>query len=88
MYLFFINSIFICITTIVILKFLKLPCKEFIDKKAKQKLYAKVTVLAVITIIPSIFLAYQLISDTVTHNNVKQFLQKEVQYSDTQVVSR
>ena len=86
MYLFFINSFFICITTIVILKFLKLPCKEFIDKKAKQKLYAKVTVLAVITIIPSIFLAYQLISDTVTHNNVKQFLQKEVQYSDTQVV--
>ena len=85
-YLFFINSFFICLSTIVIVKILKLPCKEMIDAKAKQKLYLKLTSLAIITVIPSIFLAYQLITESITNNNVKQFLNNEINYTDTQIV--
>lgn len=86
MYLFFINSFFICVATVIILKVIKLPCKKFIDNESKKKLYSKMTILAIITIIPSIFLAYQLISDTILNNNIKQFMQNEINYSDTQIV--
>ena len=86
MYLFFINSFFICLATIIILKIIKLPCKQFIDKKAKHKLYLKITVIAVITVIPSIVLAVQLISDSIESNNITSFMKNEFQYSDTQIV--
>ena len=86
MYLFFINSFFICLTAIVILKIIKMPCKQFIDEKAKRKLYRKITVIAVITVIPSIVLAYQLISDSIESNHIENFLRKEFNSEDTQIV--
>ena len=86
MYLFFINSFFICLSAVIILKAIKLPCKQFIDKKAKRRLYEKITVIAVITIIPSLILAWQLISDTIESNNIEKFLRKEFNTEDTQIV--
>ena len=86
MYLFFINSFFICLSAIIILKIIKLPCKQFIDEKAKRKLYLKITLIAVITIIPSIILAVQLIGDTLDSKNLQKFLKNEFDYPDTQIV--
>ena len=86
MYLFFINSFFICLSAIIILKIIKLPCKEFIDEKAKHKLYRKISVIAVITIIPSLILAWQLISDSIESNSIEKFLRKEFNSEDTQIV--
>lgn len=85
-YLFFINSFFICLTTIIIIKILKLPCKKFINAKAKRKLYLNISLIAVITIIPSIIFAYQLIAETITDKNIEQYMSKEFSYSDTQIV--
>lgn len=85
-YLFFINSFFICLTTIIIIKILKLPCKKFINAKAKRKLYLNISLIAVITIIPSIIFAYQLIAETITDKNIEQYMSKEFYYSDTQIV--
>lgn len=86
MYLFFINSFFICLSAIVILKIIKLPCKEFIDEKAKHKLYRKLTAIAVITVIPSLILAFQLISDSIESNAIEKFLRREFSSEDTQIV--
>ena len=86
MYLFFINSFFICLSAVIILKIIKLPCKQFIDEKAKHKLYRKITAIAVITIIPSLILAYQLISDSIQSNSIEKFLRKEFNSEDTQIV--
>ena len=86
MYLFFINSFFICLSAIVILKIIKLPCKEFIDAKAKHKLYRKITTIAVITIIPSLILAFQLITDSIENNSIEKFLRREFSDADTQIV--
>lgn len=85
-YLFFINSFFICLTTIIIIKILKLPCKKFINAKAKRKLYLNISLIAVITIIPSVIFAYQLIAETITDKNIEQYMSKEFSYSDTQIV--
>ena len=86
MYLFFINSFFICLSAVVILKIIKLPCKEFIDEKAKHRLYRKITLIAVITVIPSIILAVQLITESIESSNIRKFLHNEFQYPDTQIV--
>lgn len=86
MYLFFINSFFICLSAIIILKIIKLPCKKFIDNKAKHKLYFKITLIAIITIIPSIVLAVQLISKSIESSNIDRFLSREFDFNDTQIV--
>ena len=86
MYLFFINSFFICLSTIIILKIIRLPCKKFIDPKAKHKLYRKISTIGIITVIPSIILAVQLISDSIDSGNIEKFLRNEFGYNDTQIV--
>ena len=86
MYLFFINSFFICLSAIIILKIIKLPCKTFIDEKAKHKLYKNLTVIAVITVIPSIILATQLITESIQSGNLEKYIRKEFQSPDTQIV--
>ena len=43
-------------------------------------------IIAIITVIPSVFLAYQLIGDSVESNNIKEFMEKELNYEDTQIV--
>ena len=86
MYLFFINSFFICLSTIVILKIIKLPCKKFIDPGAKRKLYTKLTVIAVITVIPSIILAVQIITESIDSGNIDKFVKNEFNLSETQIV--
>ena len=86
MYLFFINSFFICLSAIIILKIIKLPCKQFIDEKAKHKLYMKITAIAVITVIPSIILAVQLITNSIESSGIEKFIRGEFQDSDTQIV--
>ena len=86
MYLFFINSFFICLAAIIILKIIRIPCKQFIDAKAKHRLYIKITTIAVITVIPSIVLAVQLIGESVQSRNIEKFVRNEFQYPDTQIV--
>ncbi|MDD6235961.1 MAG: TIGR00341 family protein [Clostridiales bacterium] len=86
MYLFFINSFFICLTTVVIVKILKLPCKTMLDKKAQNRLRINIAVIAVVTVIPSIILAYGIVKDAVTERNVTNYLSEQFAFSDTQVV--
>lgn len=57
-YLFFINAVFISLATFIIVKYLRFPEKEYVDKSA-QKLYSRwFTALALIVVLPSIYFLY------------------------------
>lgn len=86
MYLFFINSFFICLSTIVVVRLMRLPCKEFIDGKARRKLHLTIAGIAVITVLPSIYLAYQIVGKSIFESNVSNFLSREFSFQDTQMV--
>lgn len=86
MYLFFINSFFICISTIIVIKFLNLPKKTIVDEKLSKKLHIQMTILSIIMIIPSIIFAYQIVRDSILESNINNYLNKEFKFNETQVV--
>lgn len=86
MYLFFINSFFICISTVTVIKLMRLPKQKFIDSKAHRKVRHTIYIIAIITVLPSIYLAYQIVKESVFDNNIEQYISREFVFDGTQVV--
>ncbi len=87
LYLFFINGFFICLASIIVLRMMRIPKKRGADKQEEKKIQRNLAIVAIITIIPSIFLAYQIVTESVTNSNVQHYLADEFHYEDTQIVS-
>lgn len=85
-YLFFINSFFICVSSYIITKLMHIPKQSYIDEKAEKKVQRYVYLIGMITIIPSVILAYQIVSATVFDNNIQRYLHNELNFDETQVV--
>jgi uncharacterized membrane protein len=87
-YLFFINSVFISFSTYLIVRLLKYKQKEFVDKARKIKMQRYIYLFVLMTIIPSIYTAYQVVVKSIFHQNVSLFVAKELQFENAQVISK
>jgi uncharacterized hydrophobic protein (TIGR00271 family) len=76
-FLYTINCVFICISTFVIVKYLKYPAANFVDIKDEKKIKIIIYSLVIALILPSIFFAYQLIQE-------KKYTQKIDEYINTE----
>lgn len=88
LYLYFINSVFICISTFLIVRFLKFRKKSFEDKTYERKVSRYILIIIVITILPSIYLAYGIVQKSIFEGNAQQFVKEQFQFKNTQVVNR
>lgn len=86
MYLFCINGVFIAISTMLITVFLRLPSKNTANKETKKQIHRRLIMIAVVAIVPSVFFAADIAKKTVFENNVVNFVEKEFQFENTQVV--
>ncbi len=87
-YLFFINSLFICIATYIIVRYLKFHKKIFQDEKVQKKVSRYIIIIMTVTILPSIYLAYRIVNKSFFETNARQFVQKEFAFKQTQVVNQ
>lgn len=88
LYLFFINSLFICLATFLVVKHLKFHKKEFQSKEAERRVVRYIWVVVILTVLPSIYLAYRIVDRSIFESNAKNFVQEEFHFSKTQVVNR
>ena len=88
LYLFFINGFFICVTAVIVLKFLRVPQFKELDRKQLSKIHRSIAAVAVITMIPSIYFAYNQIKDTIENANAEAFIKNEFVFEGTQVVQK
>lgn len=86
-YLFFINSVFISLSTYVIVRFMKFPKKEFLDRKREKTVKAYITIFTILTIVPSVYLAYNIVKRTLWEKTANQFLTTQMEFPRTQVIS-
>ena len=88
MYLFFINCFFICLSAVVVLKIMHVHAKQEISGKVlrKQKIY--VMLVGIITVLPSVYLAYQMINTSAVNSQFSSFISKQFDFDETQVVSK
>jgi len=76
-YLFFINSVFISFSTFLVIRFLKLPKVLFLDREKENRVKKYIFLFVTFTIIPSIYLAYNIVSKSIFESNANQFIKNE-----------
>ena len=87
-YLFFINSVFISVSTILIVRFLKLKTTRDIDPIQASRMKYSVIITVLITIIPSVILGYGIVKRSFFNRNAKLFIQQEFDYPDTRIIEQ
>lgn len=87
-YLFFINSVFISLATYVVVRLLKYPKKVFLDKQREKIVTRYVGVIVFFTIVPSLFLSYNLIRASYFNTRVTTFVTDELNFPNTQILSK
>lgn len=86
-YLFFINSVFISLSTYLIVRFMKFPKKEFLDSKREKTVRTYITLFTLLTIIPSVYLAYNIVKRTFWEKSAKEFISNEFDLPRTQIIA-
>lgn len=87
-YLFFINAVMISLSTFLFVRFLKFPLKQQVDKEHTAKVKRYIYIVVTITVLPSIYFAYQIVQQTIFKTNALNFLSKEFVFNQSQVISK
>lgn len=85
-YLYLINSVFIGLSTFVMVRVLKFPYKTFIDPARERKIRRFVTIIALCTITPSIYFGFLLIKASVIEDGAHRFVLEQLNTPTNQVV--
>ncbi|HEX2606870.1 MAG TPA: TIGR00341 family protein [Flavisolibacter sp.] len=88
LYLFFINSLLICFATFLIVKQLRFHKKEFATREKERRVVRTIWIIVILTITPSIYLAYRIVQRSIFENNAEAYIQKEFHFHRTQVIHR
>lgn len=88
LYLFFINSLFICLSTFLVVKHLRFKKIEFSSRENEKRVSRIILLMVTITLLPSIYLAYRIVQQSIFETNAKRFIQREFRFPRTQVVTK
>jgi uncharacterized hydrophobic protein (TIGR00271 family) len=88
MYLFFINSVFISIATYMIIRLLRYNKKEFLDHAREVKVKRYIFIFALLTIIPSVYTAFNIVTKSIYMSNAQNFIEKELHFDHTKVINK
>jgi hypothetical protein len=85
-YLFSINCVFIAASTVIVIEYLRLPHRKFVDQRVEKRVKRTLVTVALLTALPSIYLAIQLVDNEVFGNRARQFVRQEFGNGATHVV--
>lgn len=75
LYLYAINSVFICLATLIGVKYLKLPVKEYVHPEKAARTKKILVMVVIVTLIPAIYLAYGLVKENSFNQNATRYIQ-------------
>ena len=87
-YLYFINTVFISLATYLVVKILKYPKQIFLDKQKEKKVTHYIGIIVFFTIVPSLFISYNLIRRSYIKNKVQDFIVEELSFPNTQILNK
>lgn len=86
-YLYFINTVFIALSTFVGVRMLRFKPKTFADTQRLKKVKKYIVVIAITTMLPAIYMTIQIIRMSVRDSNTQQFIKNELTFKGTQLLS-
>lgn len=87
-YLFFINVVFIALATVLFVGYIKPPHKRFVDDAMERKVRHYIIALVLITVLPSVYLAYNMVSDVTFKSRALDFIKNELAFDHTLVTNQ
>ncbi|MBL4624763.1 MAG: DUF389 domain-containing protein [Flavobacteriales bacterium] len=84
-YLFFLNSLFITITTVLIVRFLRFPIVHFVDSVTEKKVKRYMVLFVLIVIIPSGWIFWGVIKESIFHQKAETYIEENFQFPETSV---
>jgi uncharacterized hydrophobic protein (TIGR00271 family) len=73
-YLFFINAVFISLTTYLVAKYLHFPSKEFVNRELEKKYSRWFTVISIVVLMPSIYFLYTVYKKEVIKKDINNLV--------------
>ena len=74
--------------TFVVVRLLKYPKKVFLDKQREKIVTRYVGIIVFFTIVPSLFLSYNLIRSSYFNDRVRNFVSEELTFPNTQILNK
>jgi len=87
-YLFFINSVFICLATFLIVRFLRFPMRQYHDPNTEHRVRFLIWVIVFITFIPSVVIAFYMVRRNVFETNANRFCAKEMMFDGNTIIEK
>lgn len=81
-YLFILNSLFICLSTIIVVRYLRFPLVAYINKKKERKIKIYISLLLLLILIPSGMKFYEVFNKSVFTNTGKVFVKERISTID------
>ncbi len=85
-YLFSINCVFIAASTVVVIEYLRLPHRKFVDKRVERRVKRTLLLIVTLTALPSIYLAVRLVDNELFSDRARQFVRSEFHSTERHVV--
>lgn len=86
-YLFFINTVFICLATLAGVKLMHFEKKVFLSPERERRVRHIVTTVVVVTMIPAAIVTANIVKKSIFDSNVSRFVKSELAQTGTQVIS-
>ena len=77
-YLFLLNSVFICLSTFIVLRLLNFPKVKFVNPKIERKVKIYVFTVLLLIVIPSVFKFYHIIHESIFIQSADNFIKNEI----------
>ena len=87
-YLYFINSVFISLATVIGVRVMHFQLKAFVDKEREKMVKHYIVLIALGTMIPAVYLTYGIVKETFYQSAANHFISKEMDFPETQVLDR
>lgn len=87
-YLFIINTVFIALATFIISRLLKFPYKYLHNERSDKRAKRIVWTVVIITLVPSLYLGYDLVQQDKFNKNANIFINNEAHFSNDYLLNK
>jgi uncharacterized hydrophobic protein (TIGR00271 family) len=87
LYLYFINTVFIALSTFAGVRMMKFKPREIFVEKRRRIVNRTLILIVVLTMVPAFFMTMNIIQSSIVHRQVRQFIHEEANWEGTRVVA-
>lgn len=86
-YLFFINTVFICLATILGVRLMKFEYAQAVEDKQSKRVGRIILAVVLLTMVPAIFFTVNIVGESYRESKVRRFLHAELDLPGTHILS-